>query len=338
MEFLKKANYLLLFFIAALVLMYFLSSLFIPMAFGIFLAMLIVPLSSFLEKHKFNRVLSSLVSTLVLFILSGLFFYMFIYQVNEFAQELPDVQEELHSAIERFQREAASTTGESEHDMPGLDTVWEFVESNIAGFIGGVVTFAFNFFIVFVYLFLLLLYRDKFLNFFSSFYSDQQKEANAREALEKIGKVVYHYLWGRLQVMLTLAVMYYTTFLIFGLPYALLITLFGALITIIPYIGPLVSGLVPISFALVYFDDYTTMLLFVICIITIQLIESYVIEPFLIGKELRLNALTVIFAVILGGIVWGIAGMILFVPIFATIKIISNHSDGMKPFGNLLGQ
>jgi len=338
MDFLKKANYLLLFLIAALLLMYFLSSLLIPLTFGIFLAMLIVPLSNFLENHKFNRVFSSLVSTLVLFIFSGLFFYLFIYQINQFAQELPDIREQIQSAIERVQLEAANTTGESEQDMPGLDAAWDFVEEYIAGFIGGIITFAFHFFLVFVYTFLFLLYRGKLLDFFSSFYSDNQEEGNARDALDKIGKVVFHYLWGRLQVMLALAVMYYITLTIFGLPYALLITLFGALITIIPYIGPLLSGIVPISFALVYFDDFTTLLIFTICIITIQLIESYIIEPFVIGKEVRLNALTVIVAVILGGIVWGIAGMIMFVPIFATIKIISNHSAGMKQFGDLLGQ
>lgn len=338
MEFLKKANYLLLFLIAALLLMYFLSSLLIPLTFGIFLAMLIVPLSNFLENHKFNRVVSSLVSTLVLFIFSGLFFYLFIYQVNQFAQELPDIREQIQSAIERVQLEAANTTGEAEQDMPGMEDAWEYVEEYIAGFIGGIITFAFHFFLVFVYTFLFLLYREKFMDFFSSFYSDNREEDNARDALDQIGKVVFHYLWGRLQVMLALAVMYYITLMIFGLPYALLITLFGALITIIPYIGPLLSGIVPISFALVFFDDFTTILIFTICIITIQLIESYIIEPFVIGREVRLNAFTVIVAVILGGVVWGIAGMILFVPIFATIKIISNHSDGMKPFGHLLGQ
>lgn len=337
MEFLKKANYLLFFLIAIFLLFYHLSSLLIPLTFGIFLAMLIVPFSNFLEKHRVHIVFSSLASTLALFIVSGIFFYLFFYQIKQFAEELPLVQEELQSAIERMQYEVAESTGESQQDMPDIDTLWEMVETRIAEFIGRILEFVFKFFLVFVYVFLFLLYRQKCMDFIISFYSTDGEEENARDALRKISNVVYHYLWGRLQVMLTLAVMYYTVFLIFGLPYALLITLFGALITIIPYIGPLLSGLIPISFALIFFDDFTYILIFVICIVMIQLIESYVLEPFIIGREVKLNALTVIFAVILGGIIWGVAGMILFVPMFATLKIISNHSDGLKPLGNLLG-
>jgi len=338
MEFLKKACYLLFFLIAVLLLFYHLSSLLIPLTFGIFLATLIVPFSNFLEKYRVHIVFSSLASTLVLFIVSGIFFFLLIYQIAQFSEELPQIQEELQSAIERMQHEVALSTGELQQDMPDIDTLWEMFEARIAEFIGRILEFAFQFFLVFVYVFLFLLYRQKCMDFIIGLYSPDEREKNAREALQKISKIVYHYLWGRIQVMLTLAVMYYTAFLIFGLPYALLITLFGALITIIPYIGPLLSGLIPITFALIFFDDFTYILIFTICIITIQLIESYVLEPLIIGREVKLNALTVIIAVILGGIIWGIAGMILFVPMFATLKIISNHSKGLEPLGTLLGK
>jgi predicted PurR-regulated permease PerM len=68
-----------------------------------------------------------------------------------------------------------------------------------------------------------------------------------------------------------------------------------------------------------------------------QLIESYVFEPWIIGREVKLNPLVVIVAIILGGMIWGLAGMILFVPLFAILKIISSNSIGMEPIGFLLG-
>ncbi|MEX0660472.1 MAG: AI-2E family transporter [Balneolaceae bacterium] len=337
MEFLKKANYLLLFLAAVLLFLYYLGTFLIPIGFGIFLAMLILPLSNLLERYKFNRILSSLVSTFVLFIFSGIFFYLFIYQISGFAEELPSVEEELRTAIERIQEEVADATGESQQSIVGIDTLWEIIESRIAGFIGGILEFTFQFLLVFVYVFLFLLYRTKLFNFIISMYSSNREEENAKEALSKISKVVFHYLWGRIQVMFSLAIMYYTIFLIFGLPYALLLTLFGALVTVIPYLGPLISGILPVAFALIFFDDLSQILIFALCVLIIQLIESYVLEPLLIGREVELNALSVIVAVILGGIIWGVAGMILFVPIFATIKIISNHSNRIQPLGNLLG-
>lgn len=337
MKFLSKSNNLLIFVAAVLLFLYYLSTFLIPLAFGVFLAMLIVPLSNFLEKYKFNRVLSSLVSTFSLFIISGIFFSLFVFQISEFADELPSIEEELRTAIERVQEEVADATGESQHSIAGIDTLREIIESRIAGFIGSIIDFSFKFLLVFVYTFLLLLYRGKIMTFIISMYPSGSEEENAKDALSKISKVVFHYLWGRLQVMLSLAIMYYITFILFGLPYALLLTLFAALVTIIPYIGPLISGVLPITFALIFFGDFYQILFFTICVVVIQLFESYVLEPLLIGKEVKLNALSVVIAVILGGLIWGVAGMILFVPIFATIKIISNHSNRIQPLGVLLG-
>ncbi|MFW5831368.1 MAG: AI-2E family transporter, partial [Prolixibacteraceae bacterium] len=78
-------------------------------------------------------------------------------------------------------------------------------------------------------------------------------------------------------------------------------------------------------------------LLFSAIIVIEQLIESYVLEPLILGKEVQLNPLVVIIAVIVGGMFWGLAGMILFVPLFAMFKIISNNSPGLEPVGFLLG-
>jgi predicted PurR-regulated permease PerM len=63
-----------------------------------------------------------------------------------------------------------------------------------------------------------------------------------------------------------------------------------------------------------------------------------VLEPLILGKEVKLNPLVVIVAIVVGGIMWGLAGMILFVPIFAMVKIISLNHSGLKPIGFLLGQ
>jgi predicted PurR-regulated permease PerM len=137
--------------------------------------------------------------------------------------------------------------------------------------------------------------------------------------------------------MAMLAVMYYVAFTAFNLPYAGLLIIFGTLITIIPYLGPFVSGFMPIIFSFIFFDSLQNVVLFTALIITIQLIESYVLEPLVIGKEVRLNPLLVILAVIMGGLIWGIAGMVLFVPLFAMIKIISNYSEGLEPIAFLFG-
>jgi predicted PurR-regulated permease PerM len=158
-----------------------------------------------------------------------------------------------------------------------------------------------------------------------------------KEMLHKTGGVVYQYLLGRIKVMALLGILYIITFLSFGLPYAVLLTLFGTLITVIPYLGPLVSGLLPILFAAIFFDSMQKVILFASIVVVIQLIESYVFEPLIMGKQVQLNPLIVIIAIIIGGMVWGLAGMILFVPLFAMFKIVSLHIAGLKPVGYLVG-
>ncbi len=341
MKFLPKATYLLVFLAAILLFLYHLSSLLVPLTLGVYLAMLIVPFTRFLERYKAHKILSSLISAFTLFILSGLFFYMLFYQITLFAEEMDLIEEQLTSAVERVQQEITSITGmtlEEQNEVVNTETLLKFIEDSIAGVVGGILIFTGNFLLVFAYVFLILLYRDKFFDFIISLYPTHKEKENTRDALKEISKVIFHYLWGRLQVMLALAIMYIAAFLIFGLPYALLITLFGALITIIPYIGPLVSGIVPITFALIFFDEFSYILIFSTCIVIIQLIESYVFEPFFLSREVKLNALVVVISVLLGGYIWGIPGMILFVPMIATVKIISNHSENLKPLGTLLGK
>ena len=343
MDFLNKANRLLLFLIAVYLVFYYLATFLIPFTFGIFLAMLVVPLTNFLEDHKFNRVWSSLISTFSLFIILGVLSYLFIIQFSQFADQLPGIRADIETGIENLQEQIAAATGvplEEQKEIIERRTrsLWMVIESQIAMFIGSILDFTLKFLLAFVYVFLLLLYRKKFTGFIIRIYSSREERENARDAINKISRVVYQYLLGRAQVMLALAVMYYVTFIIFGLPFALLFTLFGALITIIPYIGPLISGLLPVIFALIFFDSVSVKLTFIVILIIIHLVESYIFEPFFVGKEVKLNALEVVIAIILGGIIWGVAGMILFVPLTATIKIVSNHSEKLKPLGALLGK
>ncbi len=343
MEFLKNAIHIFFFLAVVLLLMYHASALFIPLTFGLFLAMLMVPFTSLLEKYKCNTLLASLISTLTLFVLLGILSFVFLYQIIKFADQLPGIRDQIQSGIVSAQQQIAAASGLSLEELQNIierqtRNLWATIESRLAAFIGGVLYFALRFLLVFVYVFLILLYREKFMNFMIELYASKQKKENARDALQKISKVVHQYLWGRIQVMSLLAVMYIVTFLIFGLPFAVLLALFGAFLTIIPYIGPLLSGVLPIVFAFIFFEDLHFILFFAAIVVLIQLIESYVFEPLIMGRELELNALTVIIAIISGGIIWGIAGMILFVPIFATLKIISNHHDYLRPLGSLMGR
>ena len=338
---LTKINRILLFALLIVIFLYWGAPFLIPFIFAILFTFLMVPLCNLLEKIKISRTIASLLSTLMVFIVFGGTLFLFIAQINLFVSDLPEMEDKIESIIESSQNKIESITNLS---LSEQDTIFEersgkiieIIEPIITGFFGDLFSTVFSFFLILIYVFLLLLYREKIFDFLLMYIS-KTKEDSAKDTFSKIGKVAFHYLWGRVQVMILLGIMFFITFISFGLPYALLFSLFGAVITIIPYVGPLLSGLLPILFSFLFFDSLQKILFFAALIIVIQLIESYVLEPLLLGKQVKLNALVIIVSIVLGGLMWGLAGMILFVPIFAIVKIISLNHSGLKPIGFLLG-
>jgi predicted PurR-regulated permease PerM len=342
MDNLRKMNQVLLFIALLFAFLYFGSPFLIPFVFGVFFTTLITPLGRFFEnKLKLNRVLASLVSTLILFIAAGSILFLLIYQINQFVSDFTVMNEKIQSFINDLKAQIASITNipESKQDELWAERSQEImgaVESYVTGFFGSIFSTFGNFLIMLIYVFLLLLYRKKFVEF-AMMYSENKDKSEVKEVLRKTSGIAYQYLLGRFKVMGILGVLYLITFLIFDLPYAILLTLFGSLITIIPYLGPLLSGLLPVLIAAIFFDDLKKVVIFAIVVVIIQLVESYVFEPLIMGKQIQLNPLVVIIMIIIGGLVWGLAGMILFVPIFAMFKIISGHISALKPVGFLIG-
>jgi predicted PurR-regulated permease PerM len=338
MKNLKKINHFLIFILALSFLLYFGSPFLIPFIFGIFFATLMTPFSKILEQRKINRLLTSFISTLAIFIVVGGILYIFILQINLLLSEVSTIGDRIISIFQDIQKRIVSLTDLSLEEQKNI---WEnrsagflkTIESALTSFLGNIVSTLVGFLLVLVYTFLLLYYRRRFLEFVLWYVEDENK-GEIKKILNEISGVVYHYLWGRVKVMSILGAMYYITFLIFNLPYAGLLTIFGALITIIPYLGPFISGILPVLFAIIFIQDFNITLVFTIIILIEQLIESYVLEPVIIGKEVQINPLIVIIAIATGGLFWGLAGMILFVPMFAIIKIISKYVPVLRPVGH----
>jgi predicted PurR-regulated permease PerM len=71
-------------------------------------------------------------------------------------------------------------------------------------------------------------------------------------------------------------------------------------------------------------------------IVFIQTVDNYFIEPNMVGGEVNLSALASILIILCGGLLWGIAGMILFIPMLGIVKIVCDNIESLKPFGYVL--
>ncbi len=339
---LQKANTILFFCFLIFVGLYYGASFFIPLAFGIFFAALIVPVSNFLEtRWGLGRITSSFISTFILFIGIGLLIFFLFRQLGIFLSDIIERKDDIRDYITLLQEEVNKSTGFSIYQQEEmlrerLGFFIEMIQNVISNFLSGLTGMLVNFLLVLIYVMLLLINRNKFNDFIMMYVSEDKKDKTA-EILSDTQKVAHKYLWGRIQVMLLLAIMYTITFYAYGLQHASLLIVFGVIITIIPYIGPLLSGILPVLFMIIFGGSTLEVISFTIIVLVIQLIESYVAEPLIIGSEVHQSPLFVIIAIIIGGTLWGIAGMILFVPIFGILKIIFDNIENLKPVGFLMG-
>src|SRR5690606_33646614 len=115
----------------------------------------------------------------------------------------------------------------------------------------------------------------------------------------------------------------YIGYLVIGLPYALLLAALVALFNIIPYLGPFFGAIPAILVALSV--SYKMVFYVIIVNLVVQMLEGNVISPQIVGRTLHMHPLLIIFALLVGGEVGGILGMILAVPFFAVGKVILEH-------------
>jgi predicted PurR-regulated permease PerM len=177
--------------------------------------------------------------------------------------------------------------------------------------------------------------RNKYENFVVMLYTED-KRAEAKEMVDKISKVAQQYLTGRIIAALIMGILFLIGFLIIGLKNALLLSVVVAIMTIIPYVGALIGGLVPFFISIID-GSIDQSIWVVIIVLLVNVIDHYFIEPYVVGGSVSISPFFTIFVLILGGLIWGIAGIILFLPLSGILKIVFENVQGLQPYASLIG-
>ncbi|MEI7025299.1 AI-2E family transporter [Paenibacillus sp. y28] len=132
-----------------------------------------------------------------------------------------------------------------------------------------------------------------------------------------------NYVRGQFLVCLVIGVLAYIGYWMIGMPYALLLASIVAVFNIIPYLGPF-FGAAP---ALVMASTVSLKMMLLVAVVNVvcQILEGNVISPQIVGRTLHMHPLFIIFALLVGGEVAGVTGLILAVPFFAVGKVILQH-------------
>lgn len=341
-EIFLRLNQYLFFIILAIVILYFGKTILIPVALAALLAMLMAPVARYLEKKNFNRSLSSLCCTLILLLVMVGIVAVVASQFAAFREDVPKIKKKANTFVASMHGFIETKLGIDEKRQKEIAKEQASAASAKGGgmvgkIVGGITTTVGTLLLTLVYTFLMLYNREQFENFFLKLYKDEDRK-KVREIVGEIATVSQKYLTGRVMSICIIAAMYSVGLSLVGIKNAILLAGVAALMTLIPYLGTVLGGLIPVLMALATEDSIQPALWAGGVLVFIQTMDNYFIEPNIVGGEVNLNALTSIFAVIAGGLLWGPAGMILFLPFAAIVKIICDRVEELKPIGYLVGE
>lgn len=334
----KKTTYTALFWAIAIAALYLGAPVLIPLALAGLLASLLQNWAEWLERKGFSRLWASLTAVLTVLGLISLFVGLLAFQLQDLIEQSQDLKSQMQRQVDGLKTWVSETFGISPAEQK------EAVESQqangqtgnaVMAVIGGMAAVALNTILVVVYTFLLLFYRDDIANFILRL-SPTESRARAEKIMAKSAEVSRLYLRGLFYMVACLWVMYGVGFSILGVEGALFFALLCGTLEIIPFAGNLVGNTVVVLAVLAQGGDGNMVLGVIGIYVVVQLTQTYILEPIVVGHRVSINALFTIIGLIVGELIWGIAGLALAIPALGVIKIICDHVPEWKPFGELL--
>ncbi|WP_439482040.1 AI-2E family transporter [Cyclobacterium plantarum] len=308
----------------------------VPLIWGVFFAFALYPISNWLETNRFPRGLAIASSLVLVSIIGAAIFYLLINQMILLIADIPEIGTKLNEKLMDFWQQIETNLGitvfNDSEKTPSLDWLPLGNLNNTIFSTGKSLTLIG---IIPLFVFLLLYYKDFFIEFLLKA-SSRQNEAILKWVSDS-GQVIHAYLIGMVKVTFLVAVMAGIYFHFIGIKYYLLFALFIAIMNLIPYIGVIISSILVIFYVFLTSDSFLLPILTLVVLWGIQLLENNLITPLVVGSKVKVNVLAVVLAILIGGGIWGISGMILFIPLIGILKITFDRIPELQPYGYLLG-
>ncbi|OEF96313.1 AI-2E family transporter [Desulfuribacillus alkaliarsenatis] len=303
---------------------------FLPFVVAIIIAYLLNPLVNFLHQKGFSRLVAVLfiytVSILLIIWFLVAYIPAFVIQLKEFIEHLPDILVSVEGWINPFYQNLYVLP---ESVQLGIESSFIKVEqgiteqiSNLFTFIGNSLTKIIAFVVVPFVVFYMLKDLQVLENFLITIVPKKYRHGILK-LFRNIDEALGNYIRGQITVCLVVGVLSYIGYLIIDMKYALVLALIVAITNIVPYLGPII-GAAPAVFIAATISPIMIVKVLVVNI-TVQQLEGNVISPQIIGKKLQLHPLSIILALLLGGQIAGVLGLIFAVPVLAVLKVVTQH-------------
>ncbi len=191
-------------------------------------------------------------------------------------------------------------------------------------------------FTVILYLLFLLLEEPLFPKKIKAMYPDKKSYKNVTGLIDKIDHSIGNYIALKTLVSILTGFLSYFALLFIGVDAPFFWAFLIFILNFIPTIGSLIATLFPTIFALLQFGDLTPGILVLTIVGSIQLVIGNFVEPKLMGDSLNISPLVVLLTLAIWGVMWGITGMLLSVPITVILIIIMSEFPGTQPLAILM--
>jgi len=250
---------------------------------------------------------------------------MFMNQVEELSEHMPDLTMKAQSVVDHFNNNNVLPETVRDGINSSISSMEKQIEKRIADFLNNIGAVVNVLFIAMIVPFLAF-YMMKDLDVFERAalqYVPRTHRKHAIRLMKDIDAALGSYIRGQLIVSLCIGVLAYIGYLIIGMPYPLLMAGFVSLFDIIPYLGPFFGALPALIMATTI--SWKMVLMVIVVNMICQNLESNVISPQVVGKSMKMHPLTIILVLLIGGELAGIVGMILAVPLYAAMKVVVQH-------------
>jgi predicted PurR-regulated permease PerM len=309
-----------------------------PLTIGGILATLFLPFCHWLEDKKLPKGIAVFACFLTLLLIIAILFFLLGWKVFELTNDVSLLKQKAIDTFKNAQEYIFTHLGVSvkeqieilKSEQPSYSSIMEIV----AGSLTNILT---NLVLVFVYFLFLLYYRSHLKNFLLKLSLPSQR-IEMEQIIHSATNVSQQYLLGLSKMIFCLWIMYGIGFSIIGVENALFFAILCGLLEIVPFVGNITGTTLTVLVSALHGAEFSMLIGIVITYAIVQFIQGWVLEPLILGPQVKINPLFTILALVLGELLWGISGIILAIPLTAIFKIICDHIEPLKPYGFLIGE
>jgi predicted PurR-regulated permease PerM len=323
---------------------FFASSICIAIVLAAFLAVLADPAVKFLERWRFPRFLAAgLVVLMGALIISGLGYGAYL-KATEFSDNFEAYAGRIHDLIAPITSRVEhmrNSAGELIHDAapkeaPALRTreslSWATYLMRGVGSIGGALVIGG---VVPFLVFFMLLVREKLYVMFKALAGGRM---DIDSLVEKVRALVIGYAIGNVLIGALMSVASVIVFWQMGLKPAATLGIISGMLNLVPFVGLMLALAVPLIAGLVQFHNASQFLIVIAVVVLLHLLTANLLLPRFVGSRLDVGPVAATVGLLFWGWLWGIAGILLAVPLTAVMKLLADSDPGLAHLSNLLAR